>query len=274
MMQTRTCYCGSTDFIAYKGYSHYQNFDPSRRMIVQCTNCAIVTRSPSLFNDATIHQDVPAGLRSSEHFVAGQAGQSNPVFEQRLEAAAGLPGRKVLDIGAGSGVFLQIATAKGWEAHGVELDRRNFEGLRQQGFTCFDRELEQLRLPADTYTLIHINHVLEHVGNPLTLLREACRLLAGNGQLVIEVPNEFDNFTADLKRLLGRQNNSHTAYFEHEWFYNIRNMRNLIAATPFQLSSIRTCSRTKGWSPQMLLHRIGHLLNRGDVIEVWLKKLQ
>ena len=274
-MQFRTCYCGSTDFTAQKRYSRYQNFDTSKRVIVQCTQCTIITRSPSLFNDITINENVPPGLRELEDFVSGHAGGHNPVFNQRLaEAGAGKTNRKALDIGAGSGVFMQAATNAGWEVHGVELNTRNFNALVERGFTSFNKELEQLQLPAASYSFIHINHVLEHVRDPLSLLLEAHRVLEKDGLLVIEVPNEFKTLSCYLKQLLGRSNNSHTAYFEHEWFYHLGSMRKLITKTPFHIVRMRTLSRVKGWSPQMLLHRLGHWLNQGDVIEVWLRKLQ
>jgi SAM-dependent methyltransferase len=273
MTQYRTCYCGSTDFIPKKKYSHYQNFDPAVRSIVQCRQCGIITRSPSLFNDSNINEQVPTGLRSLENFVSGQPGQSNPVFEQRLlEAGTGKTSRKVLDIGAGSGIFLDTAAKMGWEAHGVELNTANFQSLINRGFTCFDQELERLKLPGESYTFIHINHVLEHVADPLTLLLEAWRLLEPGGSLVIEVPNEFETLAGRLKMILGKQNNSHTAYFEHEWFYDLASMRQLIQKTAFTCHRLHTLSRVQGWSAQMLLHRAGHWLNQGDVIEAVLKK--
>jgi len=50
----------------------------------------------------------------------------------------------------------------------------------------------------NSYSFVILNHVLEHVANPIAVLREVCRLVRTGGFLVLSVPDK--NFTFDRTR--------------------------------------------------------------------------
>jgi SAM-dependent methyltransferase len=99
--------------------------------------------------------------------------------------------RRLLDVGAGLGVFPAAMKALGWEVVGLEPDPRNVAHLRQVvGITALAERLEALD-PAVTgrFTAITFNKVLEHVEDPVSLLAAALPLLADRGFIYIEVPD-------------------------------------------------------------------------------------
>ena len=58
---------------------------------------------------------------------------------------------------------------------------------------------EQAELPAGRYDVVLMSHVLEHVHEPLKMLRKAAELLAPGGMAYVEVPN----FDCLLRRIFG-----------------------------------------------------------------------
>ncbi len=99
---------------------------------------------------------------------------------------------KVFDIGAGSGVFVCYLRKLGIDARGVGSDENYAAYARTEldtpVVTGFSREVVHQELP-DVVTL---NHVLEHMTDPLAELKYIFTTLADNGYLVVETPNAED----------------------------------------------------------------------------------
>jgi 2-polyprenyl-3-methyl-5-hydroxy-6-metoxy-1,4-benzoquinol methylase len=101
-------------------------------------------------------------------------------------------GDNLLDVGCGEGNFLAKARTKGAEVSGIELNRSAAEIARSKRLHIHE-ELLDLHQPAKPYDVITSFQVLEHVVEPLTLIKGCVRLLRPGGMLVIGVPNN-DSF--------------------------------------------------------------------------------
>lgn len=99
------------------------------------------------------------------------------------------PGGKLLDVGCGNGKFLSRMRGLGWEGEGVEIDPQAVIQARAQGLTVRQGVLEEQKYPENSFDAITLNHVIEHVHDPVGLLRECHRLLKPGGRLVIATPN-------------------------------------------------------------------------------------
>ena len=99
---------------------------------------------------------------------------------------------KILDIGAGTGEFLSVAKNDGWQTIGVEpSDRAKAIALNKGvSFVGDTRELEN-----NSFDVISMWHVLEHVPDLDRQIKELKRLLKPTGTLIIAVPN-FKSFDA------------------------------------------------------------------------------
>ena len=118
----------------------------------------------------------------------------HPGGRDELDAAAmhlPAPARpaRVLDVGCGSGVLLARMKAFGWQAEGVELDPDGVKAARARGVPVREGTLEQQAFPENHFDAVHSAHVLEHVYDPVGLLRECGRVLKPGGTLVILTPN-------------------------------------------------------------------------------------
>jgi len=99
---------------------------------------------------------------------------------------------RILDIGAGTGDFLLTAKNDGWETVGVEPSDRAKNIAIQKGIS-FVNEIGDLE--NNSFDVITMWHVLEHVPNLELQIQELKRLLKPTGTLIVAVPN-FKSFDA------------------------------------------------------------------------------
>jgi SAM-dependent methyltransferase len=101
-----------------------------------------------------------------------------------------VPGGRALDVGCGSGTFLAILGTLGWAATGVEPDEdAALAGRKRYGIEVHIGELASVELPAASFDHVRLNHVLEHLLDPLGDLKRIAWLLRPGGTLYLETPN-------------------------------------------------------------------------------------
>jgi len=98
----------------------------------------------------------------------------------------------VLDIGAGTGEFLKVASEKGWKIYGAEPNEKARSISEQKGVNLKDSYTEFSNQKFDVITLWH---VLEHLPNLQESIKEIENLLKPGGTLLIAVPN-YKSFDA------------------------------------------------------------------------------
>jgi 2-polyprenyl-3-methyl-5-hydroxy-6-metoxy-1,4-benzoquinol methylase len=99
---------------------------------------------------------------------------------------------KLLDIGAGTGEFLSVAKKDGWQIMGVEPSERAKSIALNKGVPFVEQTGE---LENNSFDVISMWHVLEHVPDLDKQIKELKRLLKPTGTLIIAVPN-FKSFDA------------------------------------------------------------------------------
>lgn len=101
--------------------------------------------------------------------------------------------KSILDIGAGQGIMLHHAKNLGYKTYGTEVSEKTIKVLEENCpfvETVQDKNLENLPLDwPKKYDVISCLDVLEHVENPVLLLRGIKDKLNDNGFLIISLPN-------------------------------------------------------------------------------------
>ena len=106
-------------------------------------------------------------------------GKAGRAVAERIEGVLG-PGRhRVLDVGCGTGAWLNTFADRGWETFGLEPSTD----------VAFARHHRVDTIPADGgFDLVMAYHVLEHVPRPLDLLRQLAAALRIGGCCFVSVP--------------------------------------------------------------------------------------
>jgi SAM-dependent methyltransferase len=98
---------------------------------------------------------------------------------QELDVERPPPGAAALDFGCGSGEILDALKERGWNTFGIEPAVK----------TAFPRHRELHDVPSSpTFDLVVAHHVLEHVPDPLAVLRTLAGGLVDGGHLLVSVP--------------------------------------------------------------------------------------
>jgi SAM-dependent methyltransferase len=94
-----------------------------------------------------------------------------------------------LEIGCGAGLMLEAFRELGWQVMGIERNEAMAEHARSTyGLHVVSTGIAELPR-APTFDLIIMFHVLEHLADPLTMLRECAARLTPAGRVVLAVPN-------------------------------------------------------------------------------------
>ena len=97
---------------------------------------------------------------------------------------------RLLDIGCGNGRFLATMKELGWEVVGFEPDPVAARIARERfGLEVADGALEHAGFADASFDAVTMSHVIEHVPDPITTLRQCRRLLKPGGRLVLLTPN-------------------------------------------------------------------------------------
>jgi SAM-dependent methyltransferase len=96
---------------------------------------------------------------------------------------------RLLDIGSGTGYFLRAMSQKAWQTQGIEPDQKAREFSIQEFGLQVDAPEKLFQLSAQTYDVITLWHVLEHIHTLDEYWQAFGRLLKANGTLIIAVPN-------------------------------------------------------------------------------------
>ncbi len=155
--------------------------------------------------------------------------------QEAIRGPAGSRGR-LLDVGCGTGDFVEYAGEQGWDAQGIEPSRLASERGRARGLAVFQGTLEEAVATQDRsrYDAITMLNVLEHVPDPVNYVRQARSLLAPGGMLAIVVPNDFSEIQAAAAAALGIEKRWWIAVPDHINYFDFASLDRLFVGEGFE----------------------------------------
>lgn len=256
---------------------------PPQYGILRCHDCGVRWLSPRPDGDGL------TVIYSSRHYFHsggttdfGQyAIQREEHFRARISQLKERGVRSVLDYGAATGGFVAAATEAGLDAIGVEFSEAAREEARGvHGITLLPPDEAARR--EWSFDAVHMNHVLEHMPDPVNHLQWCSRQLRRGGILVAEVPNQFRNDADRLRRLFGkggRQESFDAFSLHHTCFFSPSNLVRACVLAGFDVTGVRTLiTRNPNMESRarLVLERVlawsARIRDGGDAIEVFAVK--
>jgi len=111
-------------------------------------------------------------------------------YDRALHEVASLTaGREMLEVGCGTGSFLQFAQSKGWNVYGVDSSAENILKMQEQGIS--GTASDYLEFKTDRrFDVIVLWDLIEHPQDPITFVIKSQELLKEDGLLVIATPHD------------------------------------------------------------------------------------
>ena len=151
-------------------------------------------------------------------------------------------GAKVLDIGFGGGLWMQIASDYGWKAAGVEIDTQFVQSAKEAGYQVYLGDFLDINFGSSKFNFIRLNHVLEHMHYPKETLKKCKNLLVKDGYIYVRVPN----FNSASQILLGKN------YYQldiprHLFFFDACSIKNIATEIALKIEIIDYISNPVTW---------------------------
>jgi 2-polyprenyl-3-methyl-5-hydroxy-6-metoxy-1,4-benzoquinol methylase len=141
----------------------------------------------------------------------------------------------VLDIGCATGALLARLRERGWKTTGVEISLPQAEyARRERGLDVRTAPLEENHFDENSFTAVLASHLIEHLNNPSSLVREAHRILVPGGRFFITTPN-IAGFQFYLFRGKWR-----SAIFDHLYLFSVKTLKALLMRNGFVIEKIVT----------------------------------
>ncbi len=136
--------------------------------------------------------------------------------------------KKILDIGCATGLFLSHMKNLGWETSGVEICSSAVDyGNRIRGVNIFKGTLENAPFTEESFDIIHLSHVIEHINDPDLFLSVIYKLLKPGGVVYCTTPNA-DGFQAKLFKGDWR-----SAIADHMFLFTVKTLKAMIKKNGF-----------------------------------------
>jgi O-antigen/teichoic acid export membrane protein/SAM-dependent methyltransferase len=165
-----------------------------RFRLVRCTHCGLVRLNPhpqakdlARFYPEDYWQSDPALTPGKD---PPYLPEEFMLLSQSLREQHGPIGGALLDIGCGRGEQIWPWQRAGWKVVGLDLSATAAATAREfHGLKAVVGQAARLPFPTDSFDVVTLYAVVEHLADPLAALREAVRVLKPDGVAAVLVPN-------------------------------------------------------------------------------------
>lgn len=151
---------------------------------------------------------------------------------------------KFLDVGCGEGFFSQYFLSKGWEVTALDYSSNGIEKHNADVLSCLRqgdvyKNLEKIISSQEHYDFINLGNVLEHLIDPVKMLKTLKQIMQKNTLLRIKVPNDY----SDYQKLLMKLNYVSDTWFvppEHLNYFNVDSLKEIVSKAEFKTLEMMT----------------------------------
>jgi SAM-dependent methyltransferase len=237
--------CGGNSALGSENETFVPHFSCEGFSYVRCKHCGLVQMNPQPERTGVIRRYREG---SGEEYLSYEL-KNETAFLRLQELAledAGLEGLerdlrarsaaqpRVLDAGCATGALLEKLRDRGWDTTGVEISPAAEYARKKRALDVRSLPLEENRFPGAGFDMVLASHLIEHLNDPLSFVREVYRILAPGGYFIVTTPN-IDGFQARLFRSRWR-----SAIFDHLYLFSIKTLSRLLTDQGFVIERVRT----------------------------------
>jgi 2-polyprenyl-3-methyl-5-hydroxy-6-metoxy-1,4-benzoquinol methylase len=250
---------------------------------VRCTGCGLVQMNPQpikneiikRYNSAFGKEYLQYEIENEDAFLKLQqlALEDAGFFtlEKKLMFNTFNEKPSVLDIGCATGSILAFLRDRGWCVTGVEISPCAEYARNEKKLDVRSVPLEENNFEQNSFDIILMSHLIEHLNDPKFILEETYRILKNNGYVFITTPN-INGLQAHLYR--GRWR---SAIFDHLYLFSVQTLKKMLQNAGFLVQGVHTWGGiAAGLAPLWIKKRadiLAKLLGFGDVMIVRAMKI-
>jgi SAM-dependent methyltransferase len=220
-------------------------------LAVRCPSCELIYLDPrpSTADLGIIYpDDYHAFAFGEEQFGIVHTVRSRLEARRLLRAGRGLPAdARVLDVGCGDGFHLDLLRKHGppgWSVRGIDTDTRAVTAARERGLDVEEGLVEDSAIEPGSIDLALCIQTIEHVADPVVLLRAIARLLTPGGRLYLITDNTG---SPDFWITKGRHWGGY--HFPRHWnLFNKTSMRKLAETSGLDIATLSTTTSPVNWT--------------------------
>lgn len=218
--------------------------------LVECPECGVIAFRPM----PTLGQLNMFYSSAYYDFDRGREEGKGMAFASRLRRIKETG--NFLDVGCATGFFINgLRKHCRWNVFGTDFGGPAVRFAREVlGLDVRPGDLAGAGFPDAFFDYVHVNNVLEHVLDPLSLLRECRRVIRPDGVFFLSVPNGANDSLdlIDYNRLESKPARSKNG---HIFFFPARTLISLFGQTGFRMENAKTYSLKRGLRSAGILPR-------------------
>jgi len=247
---------------------------------VRCKKCGLVQRNPQLNEKEIIaryssiygNDYLSYEIANEEAFLrlqqlalkdAGFPGFQKKLFNKYLQGNA-VDKPSIIDIGCATGALINHLKDNKWQVTGVEISPCAEYARKERGLDVRSVPLEENNFPEGSFDVLLASHLIEHLNDPMSFLKEVYRVLKPSGRAFITTPN-INGFQARLFK-----ENWRSAIFDHLYLFSDRTLVKMLKISGFKINRIRTWGGLAAGAAPLWLKKPADFLvkrfNCGDVM--------
>ena len=203
---------------------------------VICSNCGLIHSSPipsekelENFYKNEYRLNYKASFQPKMKHTIRYASGSIYHFKNMMKYIKESKNKSFLDIGAGSGEILYFAKRQGFKILGIEPNNGYASYCKDTlKLPIVNNVYEKSNIKKNSYDVIHLNEVLEHMRDPITVLNDIYSFLKPNGITFINVPDIELDMHAPSTRF----------HYAHIYNYNHITLKKLIQKCGFEILNL------------------------------------
>ena len=205
-------------------------FSSENDTLLKCMGCGVVFDESSMLGESYYENErVPHVDEKKIKSRRRNAKQRVKLIRKMLKKESSL-----IDIGCGEGLFLQESKKHVNNVYGIEPTKAYAAYAKEtMNLDVHQGTLESFECPDNSFDMVTMFHVLEHLSSPSQALGKIYSWLKKNGHIVIEVPN-IESPTAQHKGL-----NWELIYPEHRFYFSPSSLQYLLKKNNFEIISVR-----------------------------------